>query len=113
MRNPADTARLERLLSNVMAMINGRSVPPPTAREQFVDDIVRGLAAYLDDRMGAPHAPPSPYLNYQQAAAYCGCAPKTLANAKCRGELRAVRGGAGVRFRREDLDLYMQRKYSP
>ena len=50
----------------------------------------------------------SPYFDYQRAAEYCCCSVKTLQNAKCRGELRAVEGGAGVVFERPVLDKWMR-----
>jgi hypothetical protein len=52
----------------------------------------------------------SPYVDYRAAAAYCRCEVKTLQNAKSRGELAAVPGGAGVRFERSELDRWMQKK---
>jgi hypothetical protein len=54
-------------------------------------------------------APPveSPYFDYERAAAYCACAVKTLQNAKANGHIRAVGGGAGVKFERNELDRWM------
>ena len=50
----------------------------------------------------------SPYLDYQQAAAYCNVERTTLYRAVKAGRLRASGPGMAVRFHRDDLDAWMR-----
>jgi excisionase family DNA binding protein len=49
----------------------------------------------------------SPYLDYGQAAAYCNVDRTTLWRAVKAGHLRASGPGRAVRFRRDELDRWM------
>jgi len=49
----------------------------------------------------------SPYLDYGQAAAYCNVARTTIWRAVKTGDLRASGPGRAVRFRRDELDRWM------
>jgi excisionase family DNA binding protein len=49
----------------------------------------------------------SPYLDYGQAAAYCNVDRTTLWRAVKSGALRASGPGRAVRFRRDELDRWM------
>jgi len=49
----------------------------------------------------------SPYLTYQEAAAYCRCDRTTLWRAVRAGDLRASGPGRAVRFHRDELDAWM------
>ncbi len=48
------------------------------------------------------------YLNVRQAEQYTGLSRWTLARARDRGELPAIRIGAAVRLSVEDLDSFMR-----
>jgi len=50
----------------------------------------------------------SPYLDYQQAAAYCNVERTTLYRAVKAGRLRVSGPGMAVRFHRDDLDAWMR-----
>lgn len=50
----------------------------------------------------------SPYLNYEQAAAYTNVDKTTLWRAVKSGALRASGPGRAVRFHRDDLDEWMR-----
>lgn len=113
----ADRARYDRLLNRVKSTLKGQPAPPPTPGEKFADLIARRVAELLDDRVihpkpstSTPPPAPSPYLDYRQAAAYCGCAVKSLQNARSAGELAPVPGGRGVRFTMKELDNFMNKK---
>jgi excisionase family DNA binding protein len=49
----------------------------------------------------------SPYLTYEEAAAYCHIDRTTIWRAVKAGRLRAYGPGRAVRFRREELDRWM------
>lgn len=49
----------------------------------------------------------SPYLDYERAAEYCNVDRTTLWRAVKRGALRASGPGRAVRFRRDELDRWM------
>lgn len=49
----------------------------------------------------------SPYLDYTQATAYCNVERTTIWRAMKAGRLRASGPGKAVRFRRDELDRWM------
>ncbi len=49
----------------------------------------------------------SPYLTYEEAARYCNVERTTIYRAVRRGALRASGPGTAVRFRRDELDRWM------
>jgi excisionase family DNA binding protein len=49
----------------------------------------------------------SPYLTYEEAAQYCRCERTTIYRAVKAGKLRASGPGMAVRFRRDELDRWM------
>jgi excisionase family DNA binding protein len=49
----------------------------------------------------------SPYLTYEEAARYCRCERTTIYRAVKAGKLRASGPGTAIRFRRDELDLWM------
>jgi excisionase family DNA binding protein len=49
----------------------------------------------------------SPYLTYEEAAAYCRCDKTTLWRAVKAGDLRASGPGRAVRFRIDELTHWM------
>lgn len=56
----------------------------------------------------ATEAPARVWLNYTEAADYCGVKRTTLWRAVKRGELRAGGVGRAVRFHVDDLDEFMR-----
>lgn len=50
----------------------------------------------------------SPYMDYAQAAAYCNVDRTTIWRAVKAGQLRAFGPGRAVRFRRDELDRWME-----
>lgn len=76
--------------------------PPPDPFTELKDrlDRIEGLCS----NQTTPQ--PSPYLDYDEAAAYIGCAKRTLQNAVWYGGLEKVPGGPGVRFTRDSLDQW-------
>jgi excisionase family DNA binding protein len=54
----------------------------------------------------------SPYLDYEQAAAYCNVERTTIWRAVKAGHLRASGPGRAVRFHRDELDRWMQSRNS-
>ncbi len=49
----------------------------------------------------------SPYLTYEEAAAYCNVERTTIYRAVKANRLRASGPGTAVRFRRDELDRWM------
>jgi excisionase family DNA binding protein len=49
----------------------------------------------------------SPYMTYEQAAAYCNVERTTIYRAVRRGSLKAAGPGTAIRFRRSELDRWM------
>ena len=49
----------------------------------------------------------SPYLTYDEAATYCRCDRTTIWRAMKAGHLRASGPGRAVRFRRDELERWM------
>lgn len=49
----------------------------------------------------------SPYLTYEEAALYCRCERTTIYRAVRAGRLKASGPGTAVRFRRDELDRWM------
>jgi excisionase family DNA binding protein len=49
----------------------------------------------------------TPYLDYEQAAAYCNVERTTIWRARKSGSLRACGPGRAVRFHRDELDRWM------
>jgi excisionase family DNA binding protein len=52
----------------------------------------------------------SPYFDYRQSAAYCNVDRTTIWRAVKAGDLRASGPGRAVRFRRDELDRWMNRR---
>ena len=50
---------------------------------------------------------PSPYMTYKEAANYCRCDRTTIYRAVKAGHLLAAGPGMAVRFRRDELDRWM------
>jgi excisionase family DNA binding protein len=50
----------------------------------------------------------SPYMTYADAAAYCNVERTTIYRAVRRGSLKASGPGTAVRFRRDELDRWME-----
>jgi excisionase family DNA binding protein len=59
-----------------------------------------------------PTAADSPFLDYEEAAAYCRVNRTTLWRAVKAGRLRASGPGMAVRFRRTELDRWMDSRNS-
>jgi excisionase family DNA binding protein len=56
----------------------------------------------------ATGAESSPYLDYEEASAYCNLHRTTIWRAVRAGALRASGPGSAVRFHRDDLDAWMR-----
>jgi excisionase family DNA binding protein len=64
----------------------------------------------LEERLIVPPAADTPsLLNVEQAAAYLSLSPSTVYKLSSRGELPHVKLGGRLRFRRGDLDAYIER----
>lgn len=93
----------------------GRGVPKPSAQILLdglvtADDVARlerKLDALLDAIKNNQAAPQSALLDRRGAAKELGVSESTIDAAVKAGELIAVRIGSSVRFRRADLDAYV------
>lgn len=62
----------------------------------------------MEEKVGPATEIERRYLGFRGAERYTGLSRWTLARARERGELPAVRVGAAVRFSVEDLDSFMR-----
>ncbi|MDF7816771.1 helix-turn-helix domain-containing protein [Runella sp. MFBS21] len=62
--------------------------------------------------MSPKHLPPDPLLDRKSAARYLGFSPGTLAVWQCkkRYNLKCIKVGRSVRYRRSDLDKFLEER---
>lgn len=91
--------------------------PSPSAKHLVVrrDETLPYMTANLvwsrsPTEKADPRPVDSPYLNVDEAAAYCRRAPQTLYNHHSLGNVRSVTQSRPILFRREDLDAWLGRR---
>lgn len=75
--------------------------------DQLVERVAGRVAELVAEQLRPPAAPPSPWLNVDEAAEYLRCAPKRIYDLVSQGRLPAHRDGKRLLFRREELDEYL------